>query len=339
MPPSAMTGTPAAATPSIANWIAEICGTPTPATMRVVQIEPGPMPTLTASAPWSDQRLRAGGGRDVAADDLHIGIALLDGRDAFQHALRMPVRGIDHDHVHPCGDQGLDPLVGIAGRPDRRADPQPAEVVLARVRMLDALQDVLDRDEAAQLHLAVDDQHALEAMPMHEPLGHFDLGAFRHGHQAVALGHDVGDRLVEVGLEPEVAIGDDADHATAFDHRKSGDAVLVRQRQHLAHRHRRRDRDRILHHAAFEALDLGDFSRLLGRRHVLVYDTKATLLRDGDREATFGDRIHGRRDQRNVEGDAAGQAGFQRYVARNDAGMCGDEEDVVESQRFADDTH
>ena len=30
---------------------AVICGTPTPATMRVVQIEPGPMPTLTPSAP------------------------------------------------------------------------------------------------------------------------------------------------------------------------------------------------------------------------------------------------------------------------------------------------
>ena len=29
------------------------CGTPTPATMRVVQIEPGPMPTFTASAPAS----------------------------------------------------------------------------------------------------------------------------------------------------------------------------------------------------------------------------------------------------------------------------------------------
>jgi hypothetical protein len=41
----------ARAAPSIANWIAEICGTPTPATMRVVQMEPGPTPTLTASAP------------------------------------------------------------------------------------------------------------------------------------------------------------------------------------------------------------------------------------------------------------------------------------------------
>src|SRR6186997_1231360 len=51
MPPSAMIGTlPAAATQSA---IAVSCGTPTPATIRVVQIEPGPTPTLTASTPAS----------------------------------------------------------------------------------------------------------------------------------------------------------------------------------------------------------------------------------------------------------------------------------------------
>jgi len=33
--------------------MAVICGTPTPETTRVVQIEPGPIPTLTASAPAS----------------------------------------------------------------------------------------------------------------------------------------------------------------------------------------------------------------------------------------------------------------------------------------------
>ena len=53
MPPSAITGTPAARQTSAASRIAVSCGTPTPATMRVVQIEPGPMPTLTASAPAS----------------------------------------------------------------------------------------------------------------------------------------------------------------------------------------------------------------------------------------------------------------------------------------------
>ena len=35
----------------LASIIAVICGTPTPATTRVVQIDPGPTPTFTASAP------------------------------------------------------------------------------------------------------------------------------------------------------------------------------------------------------------------------------------------------------------------------------------------------
>ena len=42
------------------------CGTPTPATIRVVQIEPGPTPTFTAVGAGLDQRLGALGGRDVA---------------------------------------------------------------------------------------------------------------------------------------------------------------------------------------------------------------------------------------------------------------------------------
>ncbi len=53
MPPSAITGTLAFLASDAASSTAVSCGTPTPATMRVVQIEPGPMPTLTASAPAS----------------------------------------------------------------------------------------------------------------------------------------------------------------------------------------------------------------------------------------------------------------------------------------------
>jgi hypothetical protein len=48
-----MTPTPLPFRASDTFATAVICGMPTPATMRVVQIEPGPMPTLTASAPCS----------------------------------------------------------------------------------------------------------------------------------------------------------------------------------------------------------------------------------------------------------------------------------------------
>jgi hypothetical protein len=53
MPPSAITGAPDSRAARKASDTAVSCGTPTPATIRVVQMEPGPMPTFTASAPAS----------------------------------------------------------------------------------------------------------------------------------------------------------------------------------------------------------------------------------------------------------------------------------------------
>ena len=51
IPPSAMIGTPLPARTFAQSAIAVICGIPAPDTIRVVQIEPGPTPTFTASAP------------------------------------------------------------------------------------------------------------------------------------------------------------------------------------------------------------------------------------------------------------------------------------------------
>jgi len=48
-----MTGTPDFLMALLTLYMAESWGTPTPAIIRVVQIDPGPIPTLTASAPAS----------------------------------------------------------------------------------------------------------------------------------------------------------------------------------------------------------------------------------------------------------------------------------------------
>src|SRR5512146_1881033 len=50
-PPSEMIGTPYFSAARLQSSTAVICGTPTPATTRVVQIEPGPTPHFTASTP------------------------------------------------------------------------------------------------------------------------------------------------------------------------------------------------------------------------------------------------------------------------------------------------
>ena len=57
MPPSAITGMSCSRAARYASAMAVICGIPAPVTMRVVQIDPGPMPTLMASAPASIRAL------------------------------------------------------------------------------------------------------------------------------------------------------------------------------------------------------------------------------------------------------------------------------------------
>ena len=88
---------------------------------------------------------------------------------------------------------------------------------------------------------------------------------------------------------------DDADRLRADDHRDAGDAARARERPDLADRHVGGDRDRVLDDAAFELLDATDFERLRLDGHALVDDADAAFLRDGDREARFGDRVHRRR--------------------------------------------
>ena len=53
MPPSAMTGTPCLRATVAQSLMAVTWGTPMPVTIRVVQMLPGPIPTLIASAPAS----------------------------------------------------------------------------------------------------------------------------------------------------------------------------------------------------------------------------------------------------------------------------------------------
>ena len=51
IPPSAITGISCFLASSTQLIIAVICGTPIPVTTRVVHIDPGPIPTFTASTP------------------------------------------------------------------------------------------------------------------------------------------------------------------------------------------------------------------------------------------------------------------------------------------------
>ena len=78
---------------------------------------------------------------------------------------------------------------------------------------------------------------------------------------------------------------------------------------------------------------------LLPRRHVLVHDADAAVLREGDGQPGFRDVIHRRGKQRDVQPDGPGQLCCEADFSGQDGGVGGNEQDVVERERLLDDAH
>ena len=279
-----------------------------PATIRVVQIDPAPMPTLTASMPSPISASVASAVATLPAIELHVRILAAQPLHHVEHALRVAVRRIDDEQVDVRRDQRFGPFERVTADADGRSDPQAPERVLARVRVLDHLLDVLDGDQPLEHELIVDDQQLLDLVPVQELARLFERRAHRHGEQRIAR-HDVGDRPIQVRLEAQVAVGQDADQlaflAAVGGDRHARDAVLPHQVEGLEDPVGRRQRDRVDDHPALGALDAIHLRRLFLDREVLVDDADATLLGHGDCQPRLGDGIHRRAEQRHVDGNVA----------------------------------
>ena len=132
-------------------------------------------------------------------------------------------------------------------------------------------------------------------MPVQDLARLLERRADRNGEQRLAR-HDVGDRPIEVGFEPQIAVGQDADEppflVAVLGDRHAGDPVLLHQLERFVDAVLRRERDRVDDHAALGALDAIDLGGLFLDREVLVDDADAALLRHGDGQPRFGDGVH-----------------------------------------------
>ena len=283
-----------------------------------------------------DQGARAGAGRDVAGRHLDAAAQRLDRRDRAGDRFAVAMRRVDHDEVAAGLEQRLGPAQPVGTDAGRRADPQPALAVLAGEGMGLGAFDVLDRDQPDAAIGVVHHQELLDPVPVEKPPGRGAVHVLADGDQVVG-GHDLADRPVGIGLETDVAVGQDADQAPAagLDHRNPGDAVLLLQPQRLAHRAVGRDGERVDDHAGFELLDPAHLLRLRRRLHVLVDDAKAAHLRHGDGQPALGDGIHRRGQQRDAEGDRFRHPGFERGPGRQHRGRGGFQRYVVEGEGFS----
>ncbi len=157
-----------------------------------------------------------------------------------------------------------------------------------------------------------------------------------------SLRHRLADRLVEIALELQIAVGDDADEPALSVHdRHAGDLEPPHERVRLAQRTVGAERDRVEDHSALAALDPVDFGGLAVGRHVLVQDADSAGPGHRHGHLRLGDGVHGSGNERNIEGDVTSKVAGGRNFAGMDRGVSRDQEDVVEGQAGlgADDGH
>ncbi len=102
------------------------------------------------------------------------------------------------------------------------------------------------------------------------------------------------------------------------------------QRHRITDGRRYRDRYWILNDTTFIFFNEEHFPRLLVYTHALVNHTEAAFLRHGDGEPRFGNRIHGRRNQWNVQHNCLCQLRFESYGFGENIGVSRQEQNIVE---------
>ena len=244
----------------------------------------------------------------------------------------MTVRRIDDQHVDARIDERARALPGIVADTDGGADAQPSLLVLRRLRELDPLLDVLDRDQPLQHAVRVDDGELLDLVAVQDRLRLREGRPDRRSHE-VARRHQRRDRLRSVRREAEIAVRQDPDErALLVGDRHAGDVVRRHQVDRVGDERIAWQGDRLDDHPGLGALHLVDFRHLRVDRQVAMHDSHPAFARQRDREPRLGDGVHRGGDDRDLDRDAAGQLGCGRDFVRQDARLGRDEQDVVERQ-------
>ena len=274
--------------------------------------------------------------RHVAGNQIDARMLAANARDHVEHALRMAVRRVDDDDVDVRSHQRSGTFGRIARNPDSGADAQPAQGVLAGVRILDLLLDVLDRDQALELEIAIDDEQLLDFVAVKDLSRGIERGADRHRDEVLAR-HHRRNRTVDVCLEAQVAVRENADEPAFFrarlGDRHARNPVFLHQLERFVDAVLGRQRDRVDDHAALGSLHAIDFRRLLFDREILVDDADAAVLRHGDGQPGFRDGIHRRAGDRHVQLNVAREPARDVDLARNDRRMSRHQKHIVKCER------
>ena len=98
---------------------------------------------------------------------------------------RMTVRRVDCHDIYAGVDQHVATFERIRTHTDRRANAEPPIRIFARVRMIQSLLDIFDRDQTNQLVLCINHGELFNTMLVEQLLGFTHGDALLRGHEAL----------------------------------------------------------------------------------------------------------------------------------------------------------
>ena len=151
----------------------------------------------------------------VVNKQFELRVTFLEHLDRIQHRLRVPVGGIDHNHVYPYLLEPRHAIFRLRPHTHSRTHAEPAMSVLACVGIHDAFFDILDGNKPFELEMFVDDRKLLDPMLVQHLASLFQTRPFGRRDQFVSL-HDLRDLQIHPGFEPQITIRKNTDQFLVF---------------------------------------------------------------------------------------------------------------------------
>ena len=246
----------------------------------------------------------------------------------------MAVGRVDHHKVDPHFDQGRDAIHHIGRNPHGRPHAKPAVVVLAGVRVLSTFANVFEGNEPLQVPLIVHHRELFDLMLLKDLNRLVQGRADRNGHQILG-GHHLPNWSIAVELKPYIPVRHDAHQLVGLvHHRNAPDGIVAHHIPGVGHRVVGRNRDRVQDHPIFRALDPPHLGGLVLDRHIFVEHPRAPLPRQRNGHVGLRDRVHGGREDRDIELDVSGQPRRGVRLTRHHGRVPRHKQDIVVGQAF-----
>ena len=250
-------------------------------------------------------------GDDVSGDDRHVG-KRAEFSDHFHHVAGVASGGVDEQRVRAGIDQHAAAVDAVRSHADGGTAAELAVGILGGVGEGDAFFDVGAGDEPDETAVRINEREFLNPVLIENAAGFLKASVARRGDELLARRHHVGDDRVEAVEVADIAAGDHAFEMTVgVDDGKSGEAVFRHDRADVVDAVLLANGMGFLNDGVFRAFHPVNHRRLLVDRAGAVDDAHAALAGQGDRQIVFGNRVHGRGNdrekQRNTRRDVRGK--------------------------------